>query len=137
MSESDVSESLREFLSSFVHTFEELDVLLVLRRSAPRAVAPEDFEHYLGLPPDVALSALEALAGRGLLRREPGARRAFVFAPDPGLAPRVAELARAQEEQHFALVEVMSANAIERLKSSAVKTFSEAFLLGRRARKDR
>jgi hypothetical protein len=126
-----VSEPVRGFLMNFVHTFEELEILLLLHCHAPEPFDPERVHHALEIPEDAALSALDALADRGLLRKGADTSRSFVYAPHASLCALVSELADVHAQALFAIVEIMSANALIRLRSSAIQRFGQAFHLRR------
>jgi hypothetical protein len=48
---------------------------------------------------------------------------------DPSLALAVEQLARVHRENRFAVVEIMSTNAVERLRTAAIRRLAQAFRL--------
>jgi hypothetical protein len=126
-----VSDPVRGFLMNFVHTFEELEILLLLQRHAPETFDPERVHLALEIPEDAALSALDALAERGLLRKGTDTSASFTYAPHASVCALVSELADAHAQAPFAIVEIMSVNALVRLRSSAIQRFGQAFHLRR------
>jgi hypothetical protein len=130
-----IPEPVRAFLMAFVHTFDELQVLLWLRRLEPETFDAARVHTELAMREDAALTALDALAERGLVRSETNASASFRYAPPAPLRALVSELAEAHARAPFALVEIMSNNALVRVRSSAIQTFGEALSLRRGPRK--
>jgi hypothetical protein len=119
-----VSERVRVFLREHVPEFEQLEVLLLAVRERDREWTAEEAALRLGLPADVAREALEHLREHGLLD---GRCR---YAPSlEGAAEAVAELQGTYETNRLGIVQVMSANALERLRTSTIRTFADAFRL--------
>ena len=59
-------------------------------------------------------------------------QRRFVFAPKSAeLGARVVELERAYVERRLAVVQMMSANAVERMRGAAIRRFADSFRLER------
>lgn len=131
----ELDSQIQRLLSEHILSFEQLEAVLLLRSSAPRAWRTQEVATALQVSGDAAHEALSAL----------NARRLIAAATDDDelryrFAPATAEIAQALERlaDRYArhpveILKLMSANAIERLRSSAARAFSEAFLLrGRR-----
>ncbi|ABS24303.1 MarR family transcriptional regulator [Anaeromyxobacter sp. Fw109-5] len=122
----EIAHDIRAFLLAYVESYEQLEILLLLHREAA-AWQPPGVADALKIPLSSAAASLDELAARGLLRRERGGYR---FDPgDPSVACLVAGLARAYEERRVAVIDLMSANAMDRIRRSALRTFAEAFRL--------
>jgi hypothetical protein len=129
----DPSQNLREFLRDFVSSYEELEVLLLLAREVRQWSAAELAEA-LGARDDVIAAAVDCLLEVGGLidAVEVVGQRHFVFAPkSQELRARVVELDRAYAERRLAVVQMMSANAVERMRGAAIRRFADSFRLER------
>lgn len=128
MSESAIPHDVEELLRDVVHSFEELEVLLLLHREARRArtAAAIAVELHLELP--AVSTALLELARQGLLAQEEAAFR--YAARTAGLASAVDHLAVVYSKDRMQVVLVLSRNAMSRIQHSTLKAFSDAFRLG-------
>lgn len=127
---SDAVEELRLFLHDQVSSFEELEALIFLMRAEQRAWSAAEVAAQLELRAELVEGALEALAGPGkLLRRvvDGGQLPAFLYAPRPDLRGVLSKLQTAYEEQRLTIVQIMSSNALERVRSSAARSLVGAF----------
>jgi hypothetical protein len=70
---------------------------------------------------------------RGLVSRRDGAPQAvYCYSPqDPKLHEAVVGLAREYREQPIAIIKLLSTNAIERVRTAALRTFADAFVIGK------
>lgn len=119
---------LRRFMTEFVHSYEQLEVLLLLYRQSAESWSAEDVAKQLKIAPESAAGTLDTLQARGLLVARAGTVSTFRYGPESqALAASVAEFARAYADGPIVVIEFMSANAIDRVRSSALKTFAEAF----------
>lgn len=117
-------------MTEFIHSYEQLEILLFLYRRPGEHWSAEDIAQQLKSAPESAAATLEALRARGLLGKQTGPVSTFSYEPaTQELAESVTELAEAYAEGPILVIEFMSANAIERVRSSALKTFAEAFRL--------
>ena len=129
----DPSPQLRELLRDFVSSYEELEVLLLLAREERDWSIPELAEA-LRAPYDVIEAAAESLVEvRGLVETVTRAgQRRFVFAPENDeRRALVAELGEAYLERRLAIVQIMSANAVARVRGAAIRRFADSFRLDR------
>jgi DNA-binding Lrp family transcriptional regulator len=125
----EIAHDIRAFMLAYVSSYEQLELLLLLRREAPAAWPLARVAEALAIPHASAAVSLEELARRGLLRGE-GCRgdAAYCFDPaDASTTDLVARLARAYDERRVAVIDLMSTNAIDRIRKSALRTFAEAF----------
>jgi DNA-binding transcriptional ArsR family regulator len=117
---------IREFLSEYVESFEELDALsaLVERGSVCEADAlaaavresPESLEETLG-----------RLERRGLVERGAAGGVRLLLGD-----PRLPELVALYRSDPVAVLKMMNTLAIERLRAGATRAFADAFLLRRK-----
>lgn len=123
------------FLSDHVSGFEELEVLLFFVRAPRRAWKLVDVADALNLPTEVLETALSQLATAGTpiaaTTDATTAATTYRYTPD-GPAERLLQaLARAYEEQRLTVLQIMSANAMERVRSMAARRLADAFRLDR------
>lgn len=133
MTQAGLDEALRQFLMVHVHSFEDLEVLLLARRLRGQKLDVEAAARTLNIDQELAASALNDLAASGLLSETMAGPSAYEYSAHGELGVRVEELVKAYDEQRVAVVTTIASNAILRVKRSAIKTFAEAFML----RKDR
>ena len=129
----DPSLKLREFLRDYVSSYEELEVLLLLAREA-RDWSAAELADELRAPVDMSAAAAEILVVVGGMvdTRSPAGQRRFVFAATTDeLRAQVAELDRAYAERRLAVVQMMSANAVDRMRGAAIRRFADSFRLER------
>lgn len=138
MSTDVIPANVRALLDKHITSFEGLELVLLLRRAPPEKwwSAAEASEH-VRIPVDLAMSELEGLVSSGLVARsEAAAKPLYQYAPATDeLEQAVDELERVFQEQRPALLSLMSANAIERVRSAAATAFSDAFLLKKHEQK--
>jgi hypothetical protein len=120
-----------------IASYEELEALLLLHKDAACTWTVDEVAERLRIDAARAATALAALRAQRLLEQHSGPAVRYRYStPDAGLADAVDRLARLYDEQRLEIIRQMSANAIERLRSSAARTFADAFLL-RGGRHDR
>jgi hypothetical protein len=125
--------AVADLLSRSIETYEQLEALLLLRSSGDRSWDAEELGTALNLRSTFADAALEHLAAQGLVSREASRAHAFRYAPrDTALRETVERLAESYENQRLEIMQVMSANAIERMRIATMRRFADAFLLRRK-----
>jgi hypothetical protein len=126
MSRDELDDDLQRFLRDCVQSYEELEVLLLLHRDRSKEWTPVEAAAALRLTSEAAGTALENLLASALLRRRPE-RRYRCEPGDPALEALIAKLADASVHNRIRLVQVMSKNALDRLRVASLRTFAEAF----------
>lgn len=131
-------EELQRFLREHIETYEQLEIVLLLRNRPGQSLDCDAISAELRLPEAVVEEALDALSQRELVTRTPAAAGpVFSYSPEtPNLAELVSALAQLNLERRLDVMRLMTANSIERLRAKAASTFADAFLLRRRRRKD-
>jgi hypothetical protein len=127
---SGLSEFLQAFLHDSISSYEELETLLLLVRESERSWTDEELAEALKVPVDDMTTALDQLAAvEGLLEVDSQARqRRFQYAPKSKLLRQVVEeLAIAYVDQRLAIVQLMSANALDRVRGAAARRLANAF----------
>jgi DNA-binding IclR family transcriptional regulator len=132
VSGAEIPEDVRSFLEVNIEDYEQLEALLLLHADSLASFSPATVASRVGLAPESAVDALQNLKRRGLAVG-PEADGSFRLAPpSPQLAQTLERLAHAYAVTRLEVVKLMSANALERLRSAALRTFSDAFVLKRR-----
>jgi DNA-binding IclR family transcriptional regulator len=127
-----LDEGLASLLSERVSTIDRLQLLLVLHASAGRSFTASELAEQAGIPVDTAAEDLEGLHGAGLAGREEGTDPLrYRYAPaDAGLGTLVDRLEKAWIHSPVPVVRLLAARAIERVRTAALLTFADAFVLG-------
>jgi hypothetical protein len=134
MSAGDLPEAVRALLHDQLKSFEELEVLLLVRARPLERWTVESASSAVHLDPALVAQALAGLEASGLVARVV-ADATYQYRPlTPVLAAAVEGLAKAYREQHAAVMSQMSINAIERIRSGPLRVFADSFLF--RKRKD-
>jgi hypothetical protein len=113
-----------------ISTYEQLDILLLLVRGGiGRSWSAKAVADSLGAASDDCRVALEALAAIGVLKVGTDLTT-FQYSPATAeLARNVETLERTYREERATVAMMMSTNAMERVRTSAIRTFAEAFRL--------
>jgi hypothetical protein len=120
------SEDVYRFLYHNIDSVEQLEVLLLLRRSPERGWTAEEVAQTLYSHPSSILHRLSSLAGRGLLRElEPAT---YQYAPRSAeLHATVTRVAETYRERRVAVITLIASKPIEN-----VRAFSDAFRIRRK-----
>ena len=128
----ELSPETQAFLREHVEEYEHLELLLLLFRDRERAWSAGEAAERLSLSPSVVWEALAQLRSRGLVEEAAGPPPRFRFPAMGQTAPAaVLELAAAYEQNRLSIIRQMNANALERLRHSAIRAFADAFRLRR------
>ena len=121
-----LSNEVRTFLLECVHTYEQLDVLLLLYRTSGEWSATR-VANELNIEVDVALAALLHLESHHLLHSNGGN---FHFsAKTKELSDCTAALSAAYAQSRLVVISTMNGNALARVRTSGLRMFSAAFRL--------
>lgn len=131
----ELAPELQKRLKDALGSYEELQLLLYARGQREPWSA-EDAIRRLHLDEQPLNEALECLLQGGFLARTgdpgPGAVR-FTYRPTSPLLVELADhLAEALDRNPLHVFDLMNRHALERLRSSAARTFASAFVLGRK-----
>jgi hypothetical protein len=131
---SNPSETLQAFLRDSVGSYEALEALLLLARNSHRSWTDSELADALKVQTDGITTALNELAAvEGLLEVDNQVvPRRFKYAPRSTLMQQVVdELAAAYADQRLAIVQLMSANALDRVRGAAMRRLADAFRIER------
>ncbi len=128
---------LQERLRAALGSYEELQLLLHARRH-PGLWSVPDAARTLHLDEPALVEALGCLVHAGFLVAVgdgPLERRRFTYRPVSAALDELAEgLAEAVDRDPLHVFETMNRHALERLRTSAARTFASAFVLGKENR---
>lgn len=130
----DELEELRVFLSEHVSGFEELEVLLFFVRVPRQAWSLTEVAGALNLSAELVEAALGQLTTAGApitASTDPKTGTTFRYAPSVQTERLLEGLPRAYEEQRLAVLQIMSSNAMDRVRSMAARRLADAFRLDR------
>lgn len=130
-------ESVRLLLTEHIDSYEQLEVLLLLHRDRSADWTAAALGERLDIPRSTITAALRALRAGGLVQsqREKWLIRCAYAPASPALDDAVRQLARLYAEHPIPIIRLMTSNAIERVRTRAIRTFAESFVL--RRKKDR
>lgn len=130
----DIGPEVKSFLRGWVASYEQLQALLLLRQRRDDVFSLESIAASLHVSEIVAAEALDHLRSVSLVAvLTAGDTTSFKYAPGSlHLAELVDQLAEAWDRHQLKVMNLMSANAIERVRTGAIRTFADAFLLERK-----
>ena len=121
MSSDAIPEHLRAFIRDQIHSIEQLEILLLLRRARNEQWSAELTARELRITTESAGDRLEDLVSRGLVARSDFVGR-FCYAPTtPALDQCVAELDRVYAERRVSVITLIFT------KPDPAQTFANAF----------
>lgn len=136
MATEEIPEDVRSFLLEHIASYAQLEVLTLLQKQPARSFTPEVAALEANIPESAAETALEELHESGVLDvTARDGRDEFRYRPrEPGMDRTVERLLVAFKENPIAIVKLMNATAMERVRTSAMRAFANAFVLGRKKR---
>jgi len=132
MDEAALTEELRTLLREYIWTHEQLEVLLLLRGATEREWTCEEICVALRMERTIAEPAIEHLASKKLIHprasgNEPCRYRSLPSERDDA----VERLGHAYRSNPIVILKCMGTNAIERVRTAAMRAFADSFLLRR------
>lgn len=129
MRPTEVPSLVQAFVLEHIESYEQLEILLLLRLEATESWSELRISERLGLSVTLTADAVTALIAHGLVKRQ-GEGPRCVFAPrSEALDEAVTALGQSYTLQRLEIVKLMSANAIKRMRTDALRAFAEAFVL--------
>lgn len=126
----DLPDDVRALLHEHIESYEQLETLLLLRRERYEQWTSEGLAARLRVRAELVDSALIRLKAGGLVETTGVAPTRFAYRPaSPALDAAVGRLQSEYAERPILIIQLMSANAIERLRTAALHTFADAFVL--------
>ena len=115
-------EAVRGFLTRYISTVEQLELLLFLYRNAGNAWTAEEVARQLAISQEAAATQLDAFREQALLARDEGGGGYRFSPPSPEANLVLAELSRLYLERRVAVITFIYTKPNDRLRS-----FSDAF----------
>jgi hypothetical protein len=127
----DLPEDVRSLLHAHIESYEQLEVLLLLRRERYEEWTVSALSARLHVREELVGSALAGLEAGGLVvSTAAGPEPRFAYRPaSSGLDAAAGGLDREYAERPIRIIQLMSANAIDRVRTAALHTFADAFVL--------
>ena len=133
-----LSAAVHELLEKRIESFDQLEILLFLYRRKDQSWTAHDIAKHLRQPGQMT-EALDALCRADLVEaalETSELRYAYSSSSSP-LDEAVSELSRQYRDHPLAVMRIMSANSIRRVRTKAAHTFTEALVLRRAKDSDR
>jgi hypothetical protein len=129
-----ISDDVNTLLRDCIESFEQLEVLLLLHRTPgqPWTADAVSTATPLKLSLDVAEEALAHLRRWKLVE---GEARIYRYNPANRLDATVRALAAVYEDDRLEVMKIMNQNAIERVRTSALRAFADSFFVGKGGKK--
>ena len=125
-------EELRRFLAEHVEELDELVVLAFLETRGSEGAPLSAVVEAVPFTEATARAVLERLAARELVSCSALEPAEYRFAPaDPATRAELERVFTTYRENPIVVMNLMTANAIERVRTAALRTFADAFRIGR------
>ena len=133
MEQNNSTEDIRDFLIKNIESYEQLATLILLHANPGQAWTIADAAAKLNADPSDARRYLSHMVEHQLARAV--GEKTFQYAPaSEELAARVDRVLAVYADNALEIVKIMTKNAIERVRSSAMQTFADAFVVGKKKR---
>jgi hypothetical protein len=127
---SDLPDDVHALLDEHVESYEQLETLLLLRRERYEEWTIEGMAERLHVRAELIETALAGLKLGGLVEATGVAPARFAYRPKTSALDAAAgRLEREYAERPILVIQLMSANSIERLRTATLHTFADAFVL--------
>jgi predicted transcriptional regulator len=124
-----VGEAVRVFLHDYIDSFESLEVLLLLRRERTGCTAEELCRRLKTRAPLID-DALASLVRTHLVNTEQTTLTLYTYADEDSARDAIVEsLESIYRDEPIQIMRLMSTNAIERLRTSTIRAFADAFVV--------
>jgi hypothetical protein len=123
VTDSDLSEDVKKFITEHINSLEQLEVLLLLHRHPEKAWTAHDVSQELRLSPTSVAMRLANLEKRGLLAVSESSDPLYRYQPQkPDFEPAVDNLAQAYPDYRFTIINPIFSKPLDK-----IKTFADAF----------
>ena len=127
MSESGISQEILNFITEYIDSVVQLEVLLLLHNAPQTDWRAADVARELRIEPSGAATQLAELCTRGLLSCPDPSQPIYRYSPrTPAIDQAISGLAKVYEERRVSVINQIYAKPVDKLKS-----FSDAFRLRR------
>jgi hypothetical protein len=125
------SPELKQFLFDNVQSLEELQILAWFNRKAGASTTQEEIARDTTISSILASEALVRLRSVGVLVTESSRPGEFRYNLENPIHEMLLELMSLYQAEPLGVIRLMTANAIERMRASALRAFADAFRLGK------
>lgn len=126
-----ITPDIARFVSAFVHSYEHLESLLLLHRDSSRDWSAHEVAETLAVDRERVEPALRELAVAGIIQASPGVAVRY-RGPRETFRELVGGLSYAFEHDKIEVIAAMNRNAVQRLRTDALRAFADAFVIRRR-----
>lgn len=119
-----ISDTLERFIRERLPSPEQIQIVLLLRKSGERAWSAPEVAEALGTPPESTAMRLFLLASSGILSFEGSALPRYRYTSEPAADGLIGELERIYDQNRDAIFAIVGAPAHDPLRS-----FADAFKL--------
>jgi hypothetical protein len=124
-----VGEAVRAFLRDYIDSFESLEVLLLLRRERTACTAEELCRRLKTRAPLID-DALASLVRTRLVNTDRNVLTLYTYADEDSARDAiVSSLERIYRDEPIQIMQLMSTNAIERLRTRTICALADAFVV--------
>jgi hypothetical protein len=129
--EKELPEDVRAFLRLRIETYEALELLQLFQREPEKRWSATELGERLHVSPELAHSTAQALEAVGLAAGSTTelTTRYGYYQADPATNVIVERVLQLYRDQPVQVMKFMSGNAIERVRTAALRAFSDAFVL--------
>ena len=130
MHEDEIPDVVQRLIREAVRTYDALEVVLLLHRERTQAWRVAEVAAAVRVSEEAARTALAELtqAGLAVATSSAGAEAFRLDTDRPEVRAAIARLADAWERHRLAMIKLMNASALERLRTGAARALSDAFL---------
>jgi predicted transcriptional regulator len=131
MQTSEPAPDVQKLLRDHIESYEQLELLLLLSADREASWTEEALSARLRIGSTLVRAALGKLQSAGFVaaRMHGNEKRYEYLLQNESIEATVSRLAAEYREYPIPIIKLMSANAIERLRTSALHTFADAFIL--------
>jgi len=131
--ESELPPDVQIFLRDRIESYEQLELLLLMCADSEASWTQEMLSSRTHMAASLVQGALKGLESAGLVdaRGHASETRYTYRRQHDSVEVTINRLATAYREYPIPIIKLMSANAIERLRTAALRTFADAFILGK------
>lgn len=126
------SPAVRRLLESPLDSFEKLEIVVALHRTAVHTSSNAELARAVALPLEIVVRAVDELTRAGFVQHAGGLTRLTIDAAD---LAALGELVALYDEDRILVVRALSQISMDKIRGMAARTFAGAFKL-RRKRED-
>ena len=131
MSADEIPESVQRFLFEHIHSFEELEIVVLLNGDGSQRSTDKSIAEQLKIAVNLVADALKALRNRGIVETLTESGTVFNVI-SANYKAELSEMMAVYERHRLEIVMLMSRNAIERVRTGAMRAFADCFFVGKR-----